>query len=483
VNGLCALLGLLHPLGAADRVGVLRGAYQDRGAGCTDLVLLVPARPEASDAWLARAVADARRFVAADGLVCVVAPGIRSRRARQLLTANGLRVSGSLALLKRGGQSPFLVPLEGPALATIVSQRLAAGRPLRQRAIRLAVAGGGKVVLSRVIPQVIVAHASNSERVAAWLTADGLEDAADCDALPMMAMSWRGRAGGVVVDRGSRNGARLIAKVSLAPDRMSAPLREAAVLRRLRPAAAAAGARVPQPLRVASAGGRPALIEHVLEGMSAADVLRARPARLAYVADATERWLGSWNVATRGSARSFATALTANVVRPLEAIGASRPDAARLFSPPSILTAALERADVPSVAAHNDLTMRNVLIDPVGVLGVVDWETARPHGLPFADLAYSFVDAAYATGRFRSRVDAYEACFAPRGPHTRLFSRLRQQLALTLSLDETAVALCVGAGWLRHAANELSAQSASEDGPFLQIATRAIRSLTDDVGL
>ena len=61
-------------------------------------------------------------------------------------------------------------------------------------------------------------------------------------------------------------------------------------------------------------------------------------------------------------------------------------------------TAQLIGHKVPLVAAHNDLTMANVLGDLSGIRSVIDWEAADPDGLPLTDFRYASCDAATAIG-------------------------------------------------------------------------------------
>ena len=49
-------------------------------------------------------------------------------------------------------------------------------------------------------------------------------------------------------------------------------------------------------------------------------------------------------------------------------------------------------------AAHNDLTMANVLTSREGI-GILDWEAAVADGLPMTDLWYALADAVSRAGR------------------------------------------------------------------------------------
>ena len=115
--------------------------------------------------------------------------------------------------------------------------------------------------------------------------------------------------------------------------------------------------------------------------------------------------------------------------------------------------AALRCASIPLVAAHNDLTMWNVLLAPGGAVGVVDWEHATAGSLPLVDLFYALADAVMTAGRHPDRLAAVAACIGAAGPHAALARRLWSQLAADLALPDTLVTLAFHACWLHHGAN------------------------------
>ena len=128
---------------------------------------------------------------------------------------------------------------------------------------------------------------------------------------------------------------------------------------------------------------------------------------------------------------------------------------------------------IPLVAAHNDLTAANILVDGRAAPAVVDWEEAEPHALPLGDLVYMVADFFAAVDAYRDRVRAF-------GDASALTRELVERAARTHALDDAAVQLCISACWLRHAANERRERGA--DGaaarPFLGILARVAEGAT-----
>jgi hypothetical protein len=130
-------------------------------------------------------------------------------------------------------------------------------------------------------------------------------------------------------------------------------------------------------------------------------------------------------------------------------------------------------------AAHRDLTMWNLLVSPSGELGALDWGEAKSQCLPLGDLAYSIVDAVAAVWRYRSRPEAFTACFG-RGRGEADANRWLRHLSARLRLSSEVQTVCFHACWLGHAANELHHDS-GQPGPFVTIVSRlaAEAALTD----
>jgi aminoglycoside phosphotransferase len=78
---------------------------------------------------------------------------------------------------------------------------------------------------------------------------------------------------------------------------------------------------------------------------------------------------------------------------------------------PAPLAATLRHAELPAVFEHGDLCHPNLLRQPDGRLGVLDWERADPAGLPAADLFTFLTYAAVAGVPARRRAAAMRAAF------------------------------------------------------------------------
>jgi hypothetical protein len=199
-----------------------------------------------------------------------------------------------------------------------------------------------------------------------------------------------------------------VAKVGAGPSTVPAGLGEAAALRTLGPTAAAAGAEVPRALDELELDGVPVTVESVVPGRQAAETLRGheRAAR-ELVARLTE-WLVRWNAGT---------------------------------------------TDGTVVAVHQDLTMTNVLLSG-DALGIVDWASARPDGLPLTDFFYAALDARAAVDGYRDRGAAFRECFLGGGDWYELVGGLEGRIVDELSLTKDAADRAFHECWTHHAANE-----------------------------
>jgi hypothetical protein len=123
-------------------------------------------------------------------------------------------------------------------------------------------------------------------------------------------------------------------------------------------------------------------------------------------------------------------------------------------------------AELPRVTAHNDLGSWNVVSRGTDFT-VVDWESARPDGLPLSDALYFATDALGLLAGARTQDERMEAAVAL---HTGssplsavLFAALRRS-ASALSLPETAIGPLGLACWLGHAASRDDRVQALGDG-------------------
>ena len=122
---------------------------------------------------------------------------------------------------------------------------------------------------------------------------------------------------------------------------------------------------------------------------------------------------------------------------------------------------------LPKVAAHNDLTMWNILLGE-GSLGIVDWEEAQQEYFPLVDFYYAMTDALLVSGRARSRQKACEAWLAPWGTFHNIARIFFSRFQDTLAIPQDYADLCLHVCFLRHGMNELNHSLPGGSKPFVQ---------------
>jgi hypothetical protein len=218
-----------------------------------------------------------------------------------------------------------------------------------------------------------------------------------------------------------------VAKVGAGPSTVPAGLGEAAALRTLGPAAAAAGVAVPTVLDELELDGVPVTIETVVAGRPAAEALRRNETAARELIAGLTTWLVRWNAGTR---------------------------------------------DGSIVAVHQDLTMTNVLLTDQA-LGIVDWASARPDGLPLTDFFYAALDARAAIDGYRDRSAAFRECFLSGGDWYELVSALERRILDELSLTRDDADRAFHECWNHHAANEARRGEGTQFGDVAQLAAAA----------
>ena len=200
---------------------------------------------------------------------------------------------------------------------------------------------------------------------------------------------------------------------------------------------------------------------------------------LGAIADRLSEWLTGWNRKTLHHIEltpDLAERLILSAARPLVT---SIDRGSAYLEWLSRQTGQLVGRQVPLVAAHNDLTMANVLGDTAGIRSVVDWEAADRDGLPLTDFRYAVCDAAAAIGG-GDRLAAFRSCFVEDGQSRRRLQQSEAPLRAVAGGPPEWLELCVHAGWLRHAANERARPSSSVvDGSFIAIANLLAETVVD----
>lgn len=468
-----AVLEFLHPAGMAPRQFVIGSgcpqALQISGRsadGTADLILLAPTRAECErPGWLDQAAGWAVSVLAGDGYLYLIAPSSARLWAQRSLLRAGLVCTLCLAHVPGITTARYFVPLTPGAMYYALNQVIPT-RPWRRvlAAIALAIPGG-PTVLPFALPAVgQVFQRRRSTPPVAWLTATslgGLE-------VGVIGLGQPERANTAVFHLIDPALGKLaaITKVPLHSDGLERVLGEAGVLKLLGASAERAGARVPKPLLEIVAA--PLLLESAVAGTPAAQVLARAPAQLANVLKTVGRWLEQWSRLTVRRQLIDAAWIERELIVPLDIVAAQIPLGA--FAP---WVAALGRGFVgrvaPLTAAHNDLTMWNVLLADDGALGVVDWEAGRSAFFPLSDLLYTAVDAVAAAGRYTDRLTAFQACMVTGGRWSHLLKEMRSQIAGVLDAPRGWLQLCFFACWLHHAANEQRNGTSRTARPFTEI--------------
>jgi Phosphotransferase enzyme family len=472
-------LELLHPDGMTKQTLVVgsncpavllpkSGGAKDELA---DLVLLAPTVTECRiPGWLEEAVASSFQRLAVDGVAYVLAPLRWRLRIRRLLRQYKLSVGPVIAHIPDWTTNHYLVPLNHIAVTYAFSKLLPVPRWRRALAIIGLRLSSAEYLLGSVLPFVgLVARRPGSRPIFNWLFK--LDGEFHVPGNALLSAKWRGQTGTAVLLRFSDNETlpSAVAKIPLMTTGAAAEVDEAAVIDRFGPGARSAGVRVPQSFSASQIGGRPVLLQTALTGHSLASLLVRRPKRVIELMERLVRWLESWNHSTM-------------VMKPLDAARLNR----ELLAPAALLAPLLEQGEayrewlatccaevggiaVPLVAAHNDLTMSNILLDEQGTLGVVDWETCRAEAFPLVDFFYATADAVAATRSYKNRTMAFAACFTSDGRYGPAIARLEMRLRDSLVIPAKVADLFFHACWLQHATNEHYLNKPSNRRRFLMI--------------
>jgi aminoglycoside phosphotransferase (APT) family kinase protein len=216
--------------------------------------------------------------------------------------------------------------------------------------------------------------------------------------------------------------------------------------------------RTPEPLLCWEDDGRPCLVQSVLEG---SDLWRANSrARSLAPLDPLVDWLIHLARATAAPGASFPATTFARLID--RAAGLVGPGQDR-----QMLQTLGRRLDtwptgpLPRVFEHDDLGTWNVMLAPDGSLGVLDWESSRPEGLPAVDLFYflayygALMEATDSTpGRLRSFV----ATFFGHGPFARIARSAVRRYAEAMSLPHAWLGPLFLTCWLQQAITDVARQ-------------------------
>ena len=469
------LLELFHPDGVAPRTLVLGGncpeilrpPTQKEVAEDADLAVLAPTPAECrSSGWLEDAVHSVSRKLAVDGVAYVVVPPLWRSRIRALLRDSDLSIDQTILHLPDATFARYLIPLSSAPARYAVSKLLSL--TFRQRllaVVGLCLIGSSKLLAWSLPSACLLVRRPGGRPMFEWL----FRLISETNGSVLMSTSSRGKEGPVAVHcfPGHAKKPAAVAKISTRPTEMLTD--EVTAHHRLGPIASAAGAQVPQVLSLTSLNGRSVLLQTPLCGQSIGAQLASRPNRLLGILERLMSWLESWNRSTRTTLPLDVEFLERQILTPVRLVAVEIDQSGEYQQWLKMACGALAGTVVPLVTAHNDLTMWNLLLDADDRLGVVDWESAHEHDLPFVDFFYAVVDAVMIARGFPERSKAFEACFVSGGAYEPTVTQHLARLRRVIEARDEVVELCFHACWLRHAANEFRAAKPLDPRPFLEI--------------
>ncbi len=242
----------------------------------------------------------------------------------------------------------------------------------------------------------------------------------------------------------------LAVKVARLPGDGTSLDREAAHLRAVQATRPGGYDSIPRVVAYEQHCGHPILVETGVTGAPMDPALvRRDPARCC---DALLAWL----IGVQSNSRSFDPNWHARLVdSPLSrvaAVLASDPVDQRLLDDTHAAATQLRDLQLPLVFEHGDLSHPNVLLTRDGGVGVLDWETSQPAGLPACDLFFFLTYIAFARRARWSRqshVDAFrDAFFGPSGWTRPYLERYADAIGLPVS---SLLPLFL-VGWVRYLA-------------------------------
>jgi hypothetical protein len=443
-------------------LGARGPANGGRQGGAIDIAVVAPAPAELDRTWLEAAIGEAAERLAPDAVLWVIVSRRWRRTAERALSRSGLAQLDAILTVPAWPRTSHLVPIAPATLGDAGVRHLGLAPALARAAGVLTRTKAGVTVLRRTAPGCALLAARRPPPMALrWLAE--LDGAAGV-ATATVVVGTRDDARVAVATRFADGASTpdLVVKVPLDEPGRERLRGEREALEALGPAAARAGAAVP----VLRPVGIPWLLAMApLAGPPASAVLARDAGQLGRLATAVADWLRAWGRATASATVASPAVLDELLLAPLEQV------AAALSMPPAYrdalqrLAGRLAGHELVLTAAHNDLTMANVL-DAGDGIGVVDWEEAAAAGLPLRDLWYALADA-LARARGLTHAEAVEALVrgAPETPAALAAAPANLSVELSLSRDQSLLGF--HACWLAHGADEL--RRGQSEGPFLAV--------------
>jgi hypothetical protein len=456
----------IHPTGQPKCISWLGRELRDGAPGSADVVVLAPTSTECRKrGWIEKMISFALHQLAPEGLIYVLAPRLWRAKIGRLLRRHGL-ATGVPTIHLEGGAARYYVPLTAGAFryATMIWPLPRRWRMFSRMVNTIPI---GAQPLAWALPHIGFVAAKPGSTPFEWLLS---RLPGEGGGHAIVATSWRGPESPTLLFALAPNAPEPGLVVKRGPPASDMPwLREASLLEQLGETAGQAGMRVPAVVDNEYAAGKGWLMETAVPGRPACRVLDGCPSELPNLLSSITRWLVRWHQVTIQSVELTDEQCEREIFAPADILGGLLGGCEQYFQSVRLAARNLIGTRIPLVAAHCDLTMANVLTDARAGLGLVDWEEARPLGLPMADFWYGACDAVAAIDEYQDRVGAFRNCFEPGGAHRATVEPLEKQLRAAVGGPQAWIDLCFHACWLQHAANEHIRGGSARGRPFLSI--------------
>jgi hypothetical protein len=405
----------------------------------------------------------------------VLAPRLGRTRLRRAIVACGLRTELEIVHLPDSTSSLVLAALEPPVLRYALEEFILL-QGWKRRAAMIA-ASRPRAAAAALSPLGLVVR-----RPASSPSFDWLPKLTGTAAASVVISRLRPAGAGSFVAHGFRQGdarpslvAKIVPVADATLDRESSTLVSGAAV-----SARAAGAKVPGLLRSGTIGDARVLVLERLDGHLAATLLARSPERFGDVLGRLTHWLVEWGRVTGRPTRLASASLDDWILRPARLLAGAIDRGEAYVAQLERLCADASGQEVVVTAAHNDLSMWNVVVANDGSFGIVDWEAASTRSLPLIDFYYAAVDAAAATRAYADRLRAFSSIFGDGSVPAGRTAELESIVLNGLSIDRTSARLAFHACWLHHAVNELQRTSGVQSGPFVRIVQSIAEMETSD---
>jgi hypothetical protein len=460
-----ALLTSLHPSGDPGAIRWIEGPEDPHTTeNKTDVVVVAMNRAHCRDAGQREAmIARGLSALAPGGILWVDAPGPWRSALAIALRGRGLAI-GSPIVLRARGAARAEFSLTSRALRFALSNRHVSRRWRLVLAV-LERVPWGRAMLFRLLPSVGFAAFHAGTKTFGWLV-DRLDFAHDADVA--VTTSWRGEQAPFLIFALGKDQTVVVKRGG--PGCHAQIAHEAAMLKQLGAGLAKAGLEVPRLIDCTTTARFCSLFETHVPGRPMDSLFRdGRHRDVGAIAGRLAEWLTQWNRQTLRYVELTPALGELLILSAARELAGTIERGSAYVEWLSGKIARLIGHKVPLVAAHNDLTMANVLGDVSGIRSVIDWEAADPDGLPLTDFRYASCDAATAIGG-GNRLAAFRACFVDEGEPRQRLQQCEARLRAVAGGPPEWLELCVHAGWLRHAANEQARSSSPLDRAFIAIA-------------